>query len=72
MRWTIIPDSHNIINNKAGDLSDALLIQWRSLKAAETAMYAAGKSGDIKATLRAVHAITQASTAYAWKFEPFT
>ena len=50
---------------KAGSLSDALLIQWRALKAAETAMYAAGKAGDRPGTLKAVHAITQASTAYA-------
>ena len=50
---------------KAGSLADARLIQWRALKAAESAMYAAGEARDCSAVLRAVHAITQASTAYA-------
>lgn len=47
---------------KAGSVEDALLIQWRALSAAEEALYDAGDASEV---LKAVHAITQAASAYA-------
>ena len=47
---------------KPGTIDDALLIQWRAIKAAETALYSAA---DEPTVLRSVHAITQATTGYA-------
>ena len=49
---------------KPGTVEDALLIQWRALRAAEEAMYAAAEDDDLKAVLSAIHAITQASASY--------
>lgn len=48
-----------------GSLQDALLIQWRALKAAQEALYAYGDAGDLDGILKAVHAITQAAQAYS-------
>ena len=50
---------------KAGTVEDATVIQWRALSAAQEALYAAGEEDDISGVLKAVHAITQGSAAYA-------
>ena len=47
---------------KPGTIEDALLIQWRAVKAAEQGLYAAP---DVPGVLRAVHAITQAAAGYS-------
>ena len=50
---------------KPGTVEDAMLVAWRALKAAEEALYAAGEEDDLSGVLRACHAITQGSAAYA-------
>lgn len=52
-------------SRKPGKVADAMLIQWRVLQAAEAVMFSAAASADVAAVLRAVHATTQAATAYA-------
>jgi hypothetical protein len=47
----------------AGDLADARLSLWQAVKTAEDLLLDAGQ--DAATTLRAVHALTQACTAYA-------
>ncbi len=49
---------------KTGTTEDAMLIQWRALKAGEEALYYAGKMGNSGGVLSAIHAITQAAGAY--------
>ena len=50
---------------KVGSVGDALLIQWRALKAAEAAMYKAGEMGNAGGVISGVHAVTQASQGFA-------
>lgn len=50
---------------KPGSIEDARLVQWRALAAAEVVMFWMAKVGNGGGVLSAVHAITQASTAYA-------
>lgn len=50
---------------KAGDLDDARRKLWQGITTAEAAMLDAADAGDPALTLRAVHALTQACTAYA-------
>lgn len=52
-------------SRKPGKVADAMLIQWRALQAAEAVMFHAAEADDVAAVLRAVHAATQAATAYA-------
>lgn len=49
---------------KVGSVEDALLVQWRALKAGEEALYHAGDRGDRDGVLKAIHAITQAAGAF--------
>lgn len=52
-------------SRRPGSVADAMLIQWRALQAAEAVLFHAAGAGDVAAVLRAVHASTQAATAYA-------
>ncbi|MEM8598471.1 MAG: hypothetical protein AAGF99_00995 [Bacteroidota bacterium] len=48
---------------RRGSLDDALLVQWQAITTAKEVLL--GSAADDATALRAVHAITQATTAYA-------
>lgn len=50
---------------KTGDLADMRSALWRAVEIAEGAMLDAAENEDGPAALKAVHALTQASGAYA-------